>query len=217
MTRARLGQGRPNPFIPSGYCMKGQSGIALVVTGPSGAGKSSVIDALLERDRGLSFSISATTRAIRPGETHGVDYTFVSEAEFDAMVGRGEFLEWTTYQGQKYGTPRSEVEGRLAAGETVVLNVEVEGALSIRDARLPYPVVLVFLVPPTPDELARRIRGRGTETDASLARRLAIAEEEIRHIPDFHYLVVNDVLEVATAQVHAILEAERCRIVPCSA
>ncbi|MGD9840341.1 MAG: guanylate kinase [Candidatus Bipolaricaulis sp.] len=203
-------------FLPTGWDVQGGHGIALVIAGPSGAGKSSVIAALLGRDPSLVFSVSATTRPRRPDEADGRDYTFVSDAAFDRMIRAGELLEWTTYQGHRYGTPRAAVVGPLAAGRDVVINVEVKGALALRRSGLPHPVVLVFMVPPSRDELVRRIRSRGTESADALAARLAIAEEEVRHIPEFDYLVVNDRLEEAVERVEAILVAERSRIRRCS-
>ncbi|MBP7726013.1 MAG: guanylate kinase [Candidatus Bipolaricaulis sp.] len=203
-------------FLPTGWDVQGGHGIALVIAGPSGAGKSSVIAALLGRDPSLVFSVSATTRPRRPDEADGRDYTFVSDAAFDRMIRAGELLEWTTYQGHRYGTPRAAVVGPLAAGRDVVINVEVKGALALRRSGLPHPVVLVFMVPPSREELVRRIRSRGTESADALAARLAIAEEEVRHIPEFDYLVVNDRLEEAVERVEAILVAERSRIRRCS-
>ncbi len=203
-------------FLPAGWDVQGGHGIALVIAGPSGAGKSSVIAALLGRDPSLVFSVSATTRPRRPDEADGRDYTFVSDAAFDRMIRAGELLEWTTYQGHRYGTPRAAVVGPLAAGRDVVINVEVKGALALRRSGLPHPVVLVFMVPPSREELVRRIRSRGTESADALAARLAIAEEEVRHIPEFDYLVVNDRLEEAVERVEAILVAERSRIRRCS-
>ncbi|MDD2911940.1 MAG: guanylate kinase, partial [Candidatus Bipolaricaulis anaerobius] len=199
-------------FLPTGWDVQGGHGIALVIAGPSGAGKSSVIAALLRRDPSLVFSVSATTRPPRPDEADGRDYTFVSDAAFDRMIRAGELLEWTTYQGHRYGTPRAAVVGPLAAGRDVVINVEVKGALALRRSGLPHPVVLVFMVPPSRDELVRRIRSRGTESADALAARLAIAEEEVRHIPEFDYLVVNDRLEEAVERVEAILVAARSRV-----
>lgn len=203
-------------FLPPGWDVGGSRGMALVIAGPSGAGKSSVIAELLRRDPSLSFSVSVTTRPRRPDEVDGKDYTFISEEEFDRRIRAGGLLEWTTYGGHRYGTPRSELVPRLARGEVVVVNVEVRGALALRGAGLPWPVVLVFLVPPSREELLRRIRGRGTESEEDLARRLRTAEEEIRAIPQFDYLVVNDELPQAVARVEAILTAERLRIRRCS-
>ncbi len=203
-------------FLPEGWGVQGGRGIALVIAGPSGAGKSSVIAEVLRRNPALAFSVSATTRPRRPGEVDGRDYTFVSEEAFDRMIEEGALIEWTAYGGHRYGTPWSEVRAPLAAGSDVVINVEVQGALALRRSSLPHPVVLVFMVPPSRDELLRRIRSRGTESEEALARRLATAEEEVRAIPEFDYLVVNDTLDEAVRQVEAILVAERARIVQCS-
>lgn len=190
--------------------------MAVVIAGPSGAGKSSVIAELLCRDPTLVFSVSATTRPRRPDEVDGRDYTFVSDAEFDRMIRSGELVEWTTYGGHRYGTPWREVRDRLCRGQDVVINVEVQGALALRRAGLPRPVVLLFLVPPTRAELVRRIRARGTESEEALAARLRRAEEEVRHIPEFDYLVVNEELGAAVDRVEAIIAAERSRIRKCS-
>ncbi|HPD06674.1 MAG TPA: guanylate kinase [Candidatus Bipolaricaulis sp.] len=203
-------------FLPAGWDVQGGHGIALVIAGPSGAGKSSVIAALLRRDPSLVFSVSATTRPRRPDEVDGRDYTFVTDTAFDRMIRAGELLEWTTYHGHRYGTPQAAVVGPLAEGRDVVINVEVKGALALRRSGLPHPVVLVFMVPPSREELVRRIQSRGTESADALAARLAIAEEEVRHIPEFDYLVVNDRLEEAVERVEAILVAERSRIRRCS-
>lgn len=203
-------------FLPQGWTMQGGHGIALVIAGPSGAGKSSVITEALRRDPSLVFSVSATTRPRRPDEVDGRDYHFVTERKFDQMLETGDLLEWTTYGSHKYGTPSSEVVSRLVTGQDVVINVEVQGALALRRAGLAHPVILVFLVPPSRGELVRRIRGRGTESDQTLAARLAIADNEVRQIPEFDYLVVNDVLDRAVTQVEAILTAERARLRRCS-
>jgi guanylate kinase len=202
-------------ILPPGVKVQGASGIAFVFAGPSGAGKSSVISALLARDPRLCFSVSVTTRPPRPDEVHGRDYYFISEEEFDRLLSQGALLEWTVYQGHRYGTPRSEVVDRLKNGLDVVLNVEVNGARAIRQANLGFPVVLIFLVPPSWEELVRRVRGRGTEDEAALSERLRIAKEELKRVPEFDYLVINDELEKAVARVEAIIQAERMRIVPC--
>ncbi|HDI11452.1 MAG TPA: guanylate kinase [Candidatus Acetothermia bacterium] len=194
--------------------LQGERGIAFVITGPSGAGKTSVIKRLLELDRKLAFSVSATTRPRRPGEVHGRDYFFISREEFVRLREEGRLLEWTEFQGHLYGTPREQVVERLREGRDVIIDVEVNGALAIASAQLPFPVVLVFLVPPSWEELERRIRARGTESPEALAERMRIAREEAREIPRFHYLVVNDLLERAVDELWAIIKAERRRIVP---
>jgi len=202
-------------LFPAGVKLQGEGGIAFVIAGPSGAGKSSVISALLSRDQRLRFSVSATTRPPRPTEVHGRDYYFVSEEEFDRLIAQGALLEWTVYQGHRYGTPRAEVVERLKSGLDVVLKVEVNGARAIRQANLGFPAVLIFLVPPSWEELVKRVRGRGTETAEAVAERLRIAREELKCIPEFDYLVVNDQLERTVARVEAIIQAERMRIVRC--
>ncbi|MFN3346842.1 MAG: guanylate kinase [Candidatus Bipolaricaulaceae bacterium] len=202
-------------LLPPGVGVQGERGIAFVITGPSGAGKSSVISALLARDPSLRFCPSLTTRPPRPQEVHGRDYYFLSEAEFDQLLAQGALLEWAEYQGHRYGTLKREVVNHLAQGLDVVLNKEVRGALAIKRAGLGYPVVLVFLVPPSWEELVRRVRGRGTEDEAAVAERLRIAQTELARIPDFDYLVVNDELSAAVARVEAIIQAERMRIARC--
>ncbi len=184
-----------------------------MIAGPSGAGKSSVINELLRRDQRLSFSVSATTRPRRPEEVHGRDYYFVSREEFLRLREEGKLLEWTEYQGHLYGTPREEVERKLSGGTDLVLNVEVRGALAIARAGISHPVVLIFLVPPSWEELVRRIRARGTESPEALAERLRIAREEIKAIPEFHYLVVNAELGEAVEEILCIVRAERRRLI----
>ncbi len=203
-------------LLPPGVGLQGERGIAFVIAGPSGAGKSSVISALLSRDPKLAFSVSATTRARRPEEAHGRDYYFVSEEEFDRLIAHGELLEWTVYQGHRYGTPKTEVLTRLEQGRDVVINVEVRGARALREAGLGFPVVLIFLVPPSWEELVRRVRSRGTESEQALAERLRIAREELQRIPEFDYLVVNDELGKAVERVEAIIRAERMKIQRCA-
>lgn len=184
-----------------------------MITGPSGAGKSSVINELLRRDPRLTFSVSATTRPKRPDEVHGRDYYFVSQQDFLRLRDEGKLLEWTEYQGHFYGTPREEVERKLTTGKDLVLNVEVRGALAIARAGIQHPVVLIFLVPPSWEELVRRIEARGTEPPEALTERLRIAREEVQLIPEFHYLVVNAVLEGAVEEILCIVRAERRRLV----
>ncbi len=201
--------------FPPGVVVQGARGIAFVIAGPSGAGKSSVISALLAQDSRLVFCPSVTTRPPRPHEVHGRDYYFVSEEEFAQLLAQGALLEWAEYQGHRYGTLKNEVVQRLEQGLDVVLNKEVRGAMAIKRAGLGYHVVLVFLVPPTWEELVHRVRSRGTEDEAAVEERLRIAQSELARVHDFDYLVVNDELSAAVARVAAIIQAERMRIVPC--
>lgn len=184
-------------------------GIPFVVSGPSGAGKGTLVQALLKEVADLTFSVSATTRPAREGEIDGVHYLFLDRTEFERRIEIGDFLEWSEYCGNLYGTLRSQVEALLASGRDVVFDIEVNGASSIK-RRLP-EAALVFILPPSLDELATRIRKRGSETEISLTNRLARAREEIQSLPGYDYLIINDTIESACSQLHSILRAERCR------
>ncbi|HWE08710.1 MAG TPA: guanylate kinase [Solirubrobacteraceae bacterium] len=174
-----------------------------VITGPSGVGKGTLIRGLLERVPQLGLSISATTRAPRPGETDGVDYHFLSSDEFDRRVAAGDFVEHATYSGRRYGTLRSELEGRLARGEPIVLEIEVQGARQVRQAM---PEALqVFIAPPSRDALRARLVGRGTDDPEQVDQRMQTAEEELRAQPEFARVVVNDRLEEATDELANIV------------
>ena len=175
------------------------AGRLFVITGPSGVGKGTLIHRLLERMPELELSVSATTRPPRPGERDGVDYHFQSEEEFDRLAGEERLLEHAIYSGNRYGTPRSEVEPRLAAGRSVVLEIEVQGARQIREA-MP-EAVQVFIAPPSPEALRERLEGRGTDSKEAIERRLAAAEEELAARSEFGYVIVNDDLERATDEL----------------
>jgi len=185
-------------------------GVCIVLSSAPGVGKTSVSRALLEMETDLSLSISATTRARRPGEIDGVHYFFRTEAEFDAMVERGELLEYARFLGRSYGTPRAPVEQALEAGRDVLFDIEWQGHLQLRE-RLPGDVVGVHLLPPslTLTELERRLRGRAQESEAEIARRLDIARTEISHWSDFDHVVVNRDFDRTVAEVRAILHAAR--------
>ncbi|HYU93272.1 MAG TPA: guanylate kinase [Actinomycetota bacterium] len=162
---------------------------------------------MLERHPELHLSVSVTTRPPRPGERDGIDYRFVSDEEFDRMVAGGELLEWAHVVGHRSGTPAGPVEEALATGRDVVLEIDVQGARQVRE-RAP-DAVLIFLAPPSLEELERRLRSRGTEDEARLALRLATARAEMAQQPRFDHVVVNDRLDQATAQVEAIIQASR--------
>jgi len=170
-------------------------------------GKGTVVRRLLERRPELYPSVSVTTRPPRPGEREGIDYRFVSDEEFDRLVAGGELLEWAHVVGHRSGTPALPVEEALAAGRDVVLEIDVQGARQVRQ-RVP-EAVLIFLAPPSLEELERRLRSRGTEDEARLALRLATARAEMAQQPEFDHVVVNDRLDQATAQVDAIIQASR--------
>ncbi len=175
-----------------------------VLSGPSGVGKGSVIAVVRERHPRVWLSVSVTTRAPRPGEVDGVQYHFVSQDEFDRMVAEGELLEHAVYAGHSYGTPRRPVEERLAKGVPALLEIELQGARQVR-AAMP-EAQLVFLAPPSFDELARRLTGRGTEDPERVRRRLDLARIEMAAEDEFDVVVVNDDLEKAADRLVALLE-----------
>ena len=175
-----------------------------VITGPSGVGKGTLIRGLRERLPKLELSVSATTRAPRPGEKDGVDYHFLSREEFDHRVVEGDFVEHADYAGRSYGTLRSELEGRVRSGVPVVLEIEVQGARQVRQA-MP-EAVQVFIAPPTLAALRTRLVGRGTDDAEEVARRLSVAEEELTAQPEFAHVVVNDRLDEALGRLTSIIE-----------
>jgi guanylate kinase len=176
-----------------------------VITGPSGVGKGTLIRLLRERVPELALSVSATTRAPRPGEQDGVDYHFLSDAEFARRVDAGEFVEWAEYSGRRYGTLRAELQRHLDAGRPVVLEIEVQGARQVREA-MP-EAVQIFIEPPDGDALKDRLVGRGTDDAAQIERRLGVAAEELAAAGEFQYRVCNDRLDAAVAQLVDIVTA----------
>ena len=180
-----------------------ERGKLLVISGPSGTGKSTVIGHLMDIRPGLEFSVSATTRAPRPGEEDGREYFFVTHERFAEMVENGEMLEHATFVGNSYGTPRSQVEDRLEQGITVILDIEVQGAAQVK-AAMP-EAVTVFLAPPSLEELERRLRGRGTETEEKIRSRLETARQEMLLAPTYDHTVVNDDAERAAREINDIL------------
>jgi guanylate kinase len=176
-----------------------------VITGPSGVGKGTLIRGLLERVPELELSVSATTRAPRPGEEDGVDYHFLTSERFESRVNAGDFVEHANYSGNRYGTLRSELERRLAAGAGVVLEIEVQGARQVR-ASMP-DAVAVFIAPPSLDALRARLVGRGTDSPEQVDERLRTAERELEAQPEFGHVIVNDRLEQATDELVEIVRA----------
>jgi guanylate kinase len=174
-----------------------------VITGPSGVGKGTLIRLLRERIPELALSVSATTRAPRPGEEDGVDYHFLSDDEFAEKVRNGEFVEWAEYSGRRYGTLRSELQRHVDDGRPVVLEIEVQGARQVRET-MP-EAVQIFIEPPDFEALKDRLVGRGTDHTEEVDRRLAVAKEELAAAGEFHHRVVNDRLDEAVARLVEIV------------
>ena len=177
-----------------------------MITGPSGVGKGTLIRALCGRIPELELSTSATTRAPRPGEEDGVDYHFLDPDEFARRVDAGEFVEHATYSGNRYGTLRSEVEERTARGAPVLLEIEVQGARQVRES-MP-EAVQIFIAPPDPSDLRRRLEGRGTDSAETIEGRLRVAEEELAAQREFAHIVVNDDVDRAAGELASIVRAQ---------
>lgn len=183
--------------------------VPFVLSGPSGVGKTTVRQHILKLMPGLRYSVSATTRAPRPGETHGRDYYFISAAQFEDEVKAGHFLEWAEVHGNLYGTPKSPVERDLHEGLDVLLEIDVAGAKQVRTNLS--GVVSIFLWPPSVEELVKRLHKRGLDTEDDYQRRLANAKSEMVCVEHYDYVVVNEGVEETVKQVQAIIMAERCR------
>ena len=175
-----------------------------VVSGPAGVGKGTLVERVRASRSTVAVTVSATTRQPRPGEVDGVSYHFLTGDEFDRLVREGEFLEWAEVHGNRYGTLKSEVDGKLAAGFSVILEIDVQGGRSVRAI---YPdVVRIFIEPPSFEVLEARLRGRGTEDERSLAIRLANAKGELDQAAEYDVRIVNDTLEEALAELDATIE-----------
>ncbi|HEY9568491.1 MAG TPA: guanylate kinase [Thalassobaculum sp.] len=182
----------------------------LVLSSPSGAGKTTISRRLLEAERDLVMSVSATTRPRRPGEVDGQDYYFVDPTDFSLMVNRSELLEHAKVFGNYYGTPRQPVEDALAAGRDVLFDIDWQGTQQLQDSA-PRDLVSVFILPPSTRELERRLRARAQDSAEVVAARMAKAADEISHYPEYQYIILNDDIERSTTAVRAILAAERLR------
>ena len=182
----------------------------LVLSSPSGAGKTTISRQLLARDGGLVLSVSATTRPMRPGETEGVDYVFMDQARFDEMVRDGAFLEHATVFGYCYGTPRGPVEAALDEGRDVLFDIDWQGAQQVAE-KAREDLVSVFILPPSTEELERRLHTRAQDSDDVVRARMAKAADEMSHWAEYDYIVVNEDVEASVAAVRSILEAERLR------
>lgn len=185
-------------------------GVLFVLSSPSGAGKTTISRMMLEADKDIALSISATTRPPRPGEIDGVHYHFVDTEAFKKMAADGEFLEWAHVFGHRYGTPRAPVEALLAAGKDVLFDIDWQGAQQLYQEAGP-DVVRVFVLPPTMEELERRLRSRNTDSDAVITARMERAANEISHWDGYDYVLINDNVQGCFDEVRAILRAERLK------
>ncbi|HEY4374603.1 MAG TPA: guanylate kinase [Burkholderiales bacterium] len=186
------------------------SGSLFIVAAPSGAGKSSLVNALLERDAGLNLSISYSTRAPRPGEVDGKNYHFVDRETFLAMEIRGEFLEFAEVHGNLYGTSKPWIEGQMRAGRDIVLEIDCQGAAQVK--KIFSAAVAIFILPPSMAELERRLRGRGTDSEAVIAGRMHAAEEELSRAREFDYAIINSDFSEARDQLACVVAAARLRL-----
>jgi guanylate kinase len=185
-------------------------GLMLVLSSPSGAGKTSISREILRREPGLTMSVSATTRPKRPVETHGKDYFFVDKTEFGLMVNRGELLEHAKVFDNYYGTPRGFVEDKLGAGLDVLFDIDWQGTQQLKE-KAATDLVSVFILPPSTQELERRLNARAQDPTHVVAARMAKASDEMSHWPEYDYILVNSDLDASVANVQAILKAERLR------
>lgn len=188
-----------------------QKGKLIILSGFAGSGKGTIVHGLLERYSGeYALSVSATTRAPRPGEVHGQHYFFLTREQFEEMIRRDEFLEYAEYVNNYYGTPEQYVREQLEQGCSVILEIEIQGALKVKE-KIP-EALLLFVTPPSAQILEQRLRGRGTETDDVIRSRMSRAHEEAEGCEVYDYLIVNDDIETCIRQVHCIIQSEKCRM-----
>ena len=186
-----------------------EKGMLIVVSAPSGTGKGAIIEKLLADDNNITHSVSATTRKPRKGEKDGVSYFFLKRPEFEEMIEQGALIEWDEYVGNYYGTPKKFIEDTTAAGGDVILDITVPGAVNIKK-ECP-EAVMIFVLPPSIDELERRIKARGTDSARSISNRLEKAYAEFKHVGEYEYVVVNDDLDACVAEVKTIIASERMK------
>ena len=190
--------------------MHSNRGVLIVITGPSGAGKGTICKALLEKHDNIYISVSATTRSPREGEIEGVNYYFLTKEAFEEKVKENGFIEYANVHGNFYGTPKVNVEKMLEEGKDVILEIDIQGALQVKENFK--EGVFIFILPPSMEELKKRIINRGSETEESLMTRFKNAYKEINYVSKYNYAVVNDTLELAVAKVESIIAAEKCRV-----
>lgn len=187
-----------------------KKGLLIVISGPSGSGKGSVIEKVLEKNDNLWLSISCTSRSPRGSEVDGVEYYFIKREEFEEKIRNGEMLEYAKYADNYYGTPRKYIKEQLDNGKDVILEIEIQGALKVQEL-LP-ETLFIFILPPSMDELKRRLRSRNTESAEVAEKRFKTAYQEINELSKYNYVVVNDTIEKAADKINAIIMAERCRV-----
>lgn len=185
-------------------------GTLIVISAPSGAGKGTVISKLLEKENNLWLSVSATNRAPRTNDKEGVTYYFYSKEEFENKIKEGYFLEYAEYAGNYYGTPKKFIEEKLNKGIDVILEIEIQGAMQIK--KLIPEALFIFIMPPTLEELKRRLVGRNTDSKEKIIERFKIAYKEINEVSKYNYVVVNDEVNNAVSKIQAIIKAEKCRV-----
>lgn len=185
-------------------------GVLIVISGPSGAGKGTICKALLDKHKEIQLSVSATTRSPREGEIDGINYHFLTKENFLQRVSENDFLEYAEVYGNYYGTPKSNVEEILDSGKDVILEIDIQGALKVKEQS--EDGVFIFILPPSMEELKQRIIKRGSETPESLMTRFKSAYQEINYVSKYNYAVVNDTVDSAVNKIESILTAEKCRV-----